>query len=109
MSKSIETSGEKISKDRRPIMRLIDLLGKKWMMRIIWELTEDPCSFRNLQQRCGNISPTVLNNRIKELISVNLVTKAKPNGYCLTDIGLKLIELFHPLNSWVKKWDKTIP
>ena len=98
----------KVSKNRRPIMRLIDLLGKKWMMRILWELTKDPCSFRNLQERCGNISPTVLNNRIKELISVDLVGKAKPNGYCLTDMGVELVELFHPLNSWVKKWDKAI-
>ena len=101
-------SRNSVSKNQRPIMRLIDLLGKKWMMRIIWELTGDPCSFRRLQERCGNISPTVLNNRIKELISVNLVTKAKPNGYCLTDIGMELVELFHPLNSWVNKWDKTI-
>jgi DNA-binding HxlR family transcriptional regulator len=96
------------SKNRRPIMLLIDLLGRKWMMRIIWELNQEKCSFRNLQKRCGNISPTVLNNRMKELIAANIVTKARPNGYQLTDIGLELIELFQPLNSWVKKWEKTI-
>ena len=90
-------------------MTLIDLLGKKWMMRILWELSQDPCSFRNLQQKCDNMSPTVLNHRMKELISVNLATKVVPGGYCLTDIGFELIELFHPLNSWVKKWEKTIP
>ena len=94
--------------NQRPIMLLIDLLGKKWIMRIIWELNQDTCSFRTLQSRCEKISPTVLNKRIKELIAANLVVKAKPNGYHLTGLGLGLIELFHPLNNWVKKWDKTI-
>ncbi len=93
---------------RRPIMLLIDLLGKKWAMRILWELNQEPCSFRTLQSRCGNISPTVLNTRVKELVAANLVAKAKPNGYHLADLGLELIELSRPLNKWVTKWEKTI-
>jgi DNA-binding HxlR family transcriptional regulator len=92
----------------RPIMLLIDLLGKKWIMRILWELNQEPCSFRALQSRCDKISPTILNKRIKELVAANLVAKAKPNGYYLNDLGLELIDLFHPLNDWVKKWKKTI-
>ena len=93
--------------NRRPIMVLIDLLGKKWVMRILWELNHEPCSFRTLQERCGKISPTVLSNRMKELTAANLVKKARLNGYHLTDIGLELIDLFQPLRGWVKKWEKT--
>jgi DNA-binding HxlR family transcriptional regulator len=92
----------------RPIMILIDLLGKKWVMRILWEMNQGPCTFRELQKRCGGTSPTIINRRIKELTDFNLIMKRQPRGYELTDLGIELIELFYPLNEWVKKWEKTL-
>lgn len=93
---------------QRPIVLLIDLLGKKWMMRILWELNQGPCTFRELQSRCGDISPTMVNKRVKELLEVNLLQKQKPSGYCLSPLGVELIELFDPVNAWASKWSKTL-
>ncbi len=92
---------------QRPIMVLIDLLGRKWLMRILWELRDHTCTFRELQNRCGNISPTIVNKRVKELVEANLVVKAKPNGYRLTPLGVELVDLFGPINKWTGKWKNT--
>ncbi len=76
-------------------------------MWILWELKQSTCTFRELQNRCGGASPTIINKRVKELTAVNLIIRAKPNGYMLTDLGVELVELFSPLDHWVKKWEKT--
>jgi DNA-binding HxlR family transcriptional regulator len=88
----------------RPIMELIDLLGKKWVLRILWEMNTGPCTFRQLQDRCGGISPTVINGRMKDLMAANLVDKDSPSGYQLTDLGKELLLLFIPLNQWAQQW-----
>ena len=90
----------------RPIMQLIDLLGTKWIMRILWEMNSGPCTFRELQDRCGGISPTMINNRMKDLIAENLVDKDSPSGYQLTALGKELVILFSPLNQWAEDWVK---
>ncbi len=93
---------------QRPIMLLIDLLGRKWLMRILWEMRLGTCSFRELQARCGSISPTVVNKRIKELIENKLLEKNQPSGYQLTALGQELIMLFDPIDQWVTKWEKSL-
>ena len=47
----------------RPIMALLDLLGRRWALRMLWELREGGLSFRALQERCDGVSPSVLNTR----------------------------------------------
>jgi hypothetical protein len=37
------------SQSGRPVMALLDLLGRRWALRTIWELREDSLSFRALQ------------------------------------------------------------
>lgn len=89
---------------RPAIAEIIELLGKKWVMRIIWELREEPLTFRALQVACGNISPTVLNSRLKLLEASILVEKNKPNGYRLSETGRDLLEVYKPLNQWASTW-----
>ncbi len=96
------------NKSRRPIMVFIDLVGKKWLLRILWELNDGPCTFRELQSRCGQISPTMINKRVKELTKANLIEKVKPKGYRLTGLGAELMELFDPFDNWLKTWEKTL-
>ncbi len=72
------------SKTGRPIMALLDLLGRRWLLRILWELREDPLSFRVLRERCGGISPTVLNRRLKEMREAGIVELRSGSGYTLT-------------------------
>ncbi len=88
---------------QRPIVQLIDLLGRKWVMRIIWELREGPCTFRALQERCGDISPTVVNARLKDLQTAGLLGRIAGEGYALTEQGHELIALFFPLDDFARR------
>ena len=92
----------------RPIVQLIDLLGKKWVLRILWELNENPCSFRGLQSRCGDLSPTIINTRIKDLCAAQLISKSPGVGYMLTQQGDELVKLFYPINDFANRWSESI-
>jgi len=92
------------STSSRPIMQLIDILGKKWVLRILWELNAGGCTFRQLQSRCGDLSPTIINTRIKDLCAASFVVKTEDSGYALTAQGEELIELFLPLNDFATRW-----
>ena len=47
-------------------MALLDLLGRRWTLRVIWELrTDAEPTFRELQQLCGDISSSVLAARLR--------------------------------------------
>ena len=51
----------------RPIMALLDLLGRRWSLRILWELRDAPLTSRRLRAACDEASPTVLQARLSEL------------------------------------------
>ena len=40
------------SRTGRPIMAALDLLGRRWALRVLWELRGGPLSFRELRARC---------------------------------------------------------
>jgi DNA-binding HxlR family transcriptional regulator len=86
-----------------PIMALLDLLGRRWTLRVIWELREETLTFRELQARCGNISSSVLNQRLAELRGAGVMEAAK-DGYALTDEGVRLLELYPPMQAWADRW-----
>src|ERR1700761_5051140 len=71
------------SQTGRPIMALLDLLGRRWALRVIWELRDGPLSFRELQTRGGAISSSVLNDRLAELREAGIVETTEA-GYRLT-------------------------
>lgn len=79
---------------------LLDLLGRRWAMRVIWELRGDPLTFRELQAACGGISPSVLNARLYELREAGVIEE----GFALTKHGQQLLEAMQPLDEWAKRW-----
>ncbi|ABE55047.1 helix-turn-helix, HxlR type [Shewanella denitrificans OS217] len=86
------------------IMAVFDLLGRKWNMRILWELNRGSLSFRGLQACCDDMSPSVLNTRIKQLTTAELLCST-PQGYQLTDLGLSLMVTLDPLREWSAQWE----
>jgi DNA-binding HxlR family transcriptional regulator len=94
------------SRTGRPIMVLLDLLGRRWTLRIVWELREEPRRFRELQALIG-ASPTIINTRLGELREAKLVELDEATGYRLTELGQELLRLFLPLHHWSEKWMKS--
>ena len=92
----------------RPIMALLDLLGRRWVMRIIWELRCTPLTFRELRERCDDMSPTVLNQRLRELRETGIADIAQAGGYTLSPMGVSLLASMMPLLHWSEEWEKTL-
>lgn len=84
-------------------MALLDLLGRRWALRLVWELRDGSLLFRELQERCDGMSSSVLNQRLRELREAGIVEPA-PRGYALTDEGRRLIDAYAPLNEWAERW-----
>ena len=93
----------------RPIMALLDLLGRRWTLRIIWELREQPLTSRALRAACDEASPTVLQSRLSELRDAGLVELEPASGYRLTTMGRELLENFLPLHRFAERWSKLKP
>jgi DNA-binding HxlR family transcriptional regulator len=84
-------------------MVLLDLFGRRWALRIAWELRDGALSFRELRSRCDDMSPSVLNQRLGELREAGLIERAA-GGYRLTGDGSELMALVLPLDAWAKRW-----
>jgi DNA-binding HxlR family transcriptional regulator len=96
------------SRTGRPQMALLDLLGRRWALRILWELRAgDAFTFRELQGRCGDISSSVLNDRLRELRDAGIVT-ADAGGYGLSADGRELLEALAPLDAWARRWARRV-
>lgn len=91
------------SRSGRPLMAALDLLGRRWALRILWELRGGALTFRALQERCSGVSPSVLNTRLAELREAALLD-AGPGGYALSAIGGDLGRALSPLSKWAEAW-----
>ena len=96
------------SRTGRPIMAALDLLGRRWALRVLWELRDGPHAFRALQERCGGVSPTVLNARLAELREALLVETREGEGYLLTTGGCELLVALAPLQGWADGWARRV-
>lgn len=85
-------------------MTLLDLLGRRMALRILWELSlaGEPLTFRALQQ-AAETNPSVLNARLKELRESRLVDHSR-DGYRLTAEGRSLVAVVLPLHEWAERW-----
>jgi DNA-binding HxlR family transcriptional regulator len=90
-----------------PINALFDLLGRRWALGILWYLGDGACAFRQLQERCGGISPSILNARLKELRDADIVARTL-DGYVLTERGAELRSFVVPLANWSANWSKDV-
>jgi DNA-binding HxlR family transcriptional regulator len=95
------------SKSGRPVMALIELMGRRWVLRILWELRGEALTFRALQEACGKISPSVLNQRIADMRETGLVELSE-DGYRLTNLGRELLAHLVPLTVWAETWAKAL-
>ena len=96
------------SRTGRPIMALLDLLGRRWTLRIVWELRGGPLTSRALRTACDDASPTVMQARLSELREAGLVELLAGDGYRLAPLGRELMECFLPLHHFAERWSKRI-
>lgn len=91
------------SRTGRPVMALLDLLGRRLALRVVWELRDgEPATFRELQGRCDGASSSTLNQRLAELAEVGIVEH--DGGYRLSPRGRELAPLLLDLQGWADDW-----
>ncbi|WKX73838.1 helix-turn-helix domain-containing protein [Streptomyces sp. XD-27] len=88
----------------RPLMAALDLFGRRWTLRVVWELHEGALGFRALRERCENMSSSVLRQRLVELIEARLVHQTPDGRYALTELGREARTALNPLVGWSATW-----
>src|SRR5262245_8377027 len=96
------------SRTGRPIMALLDLLGRRWALRVLHELRHGPLTFAELRTRCDAMSPSVLNQRLAELRRAGIVSLRTGAGYELTVEGAELCAALAPLQDWSRRWARKL-
>lgn len=87
------------------LAELFDLLGRRWTLRILWELRDRTLSFNDLRRAVGGMSQSVLVTRLTDLFGAGLVADV-PGGYRLTTLGRSLVRELDPVAGWAAGWER---
>lgn len=98
------TTAVRGSRSGRPVMALLDLLGRRWTLKIVWELREGALTSRALRALCDDASPTVMHQRLSELREAGFIEKRDEGGYELTGLGRELLQTSLPLYRFAERW-----
>jgi DNA-binding HxlR family transcriptional regulator len=86
----------------RPMPAALELFGRRWALRVVWELRREVLSFSRLREETG-ISPSVLTSRLRELAEAGVVERDDARCYRLTGTGRELARLLFELNRWAER------
>jgi DNA-binding HxlR family transcriptional regulator len=96
--------------DLCPVTETAKIIGKKWYLIILHELTRTPMGFNELKRAVRGISAKVLSENLGELEARGLVTRTVYSEspirveYGLTDKGRELDGIFLSMRIWGEKW-----
>ncbi|MEW2119416.1 helix-turn-helix domain-containing protein [Streptomyces sp. NPDC005474] len=85
-------------------MAALDLFGRRWSLRILWELRGGPVGFRPLQKQCDDMSSSVMRQRLTELLDARVVHQLPDSRYELTPLGRDACLALGPLVQWSERW-----
>ena len=96
-----------------PMYRIIEKLGKKWMLLILRAFTEKKrLRFSEIEAALPEINARILSERLSEMeeegLIVRMVEDAKPVAcyYEITEKGMDLRTIFSGVVAWSKKWER---
>ncbi|AUN41145.1 winged helix-turn-helix transcriptional regulator [Tsukamurella tyrosinosolvens] len=92
----------------RPMMAALDLFGRRWALRIVWELRFGKSRFSDLRNEIEGISSSTLSQRLSELSAAHIVTQTSDGAYRLSYQGKALLIALGPLELWAKAWAKAV-
>ena len=89
-------------------MAALDLLSRRWVLRIVWELRGGPLGFRQIQAQCGGMSPNTLSTRLSELREAGIVAHDENGDWTLTELGRDLGPAMRALSQWSERWAESV-
>jgi DNA-binding HxlR family transcriptional regulator len=96
--------------DLCPVTETAKIIGKKWYLIILHELTRSPMGFNELKRAVRGISAKVLSENLTELEARGLLVRSVYSEspirveYALTDKGRELDGVFASMRAWGEKW-----
>ena len=82
-------------------MAALDLLGRRWALRILWELRHGPLGARGpAGPAATTVLPACCDDRLAELSSAGLIARDDTGAYALTIQGRSLERALRPLDAW---------
>ena len=86
----------------RAVEGVLELLGRRWALRLVWELRRSTLSFSELRARTG-VSPSVLSLRLRELVEADVLERDTRRRYRLSGRGRELARILYELNRWAEQ------
>jgi DNA-binding HxlR family transcriptional regulator len=91
------------SRTGKDLAEVFELIGRRWTLRILWELRDRTLSFNDLRRAVGGMSQSVLVTRLTELFGAGLVNDVA-GGYELTPDGASLTRELARVEGWAGRW-----
>jgi DNA-binding HxlR family transcriptional regulator len=90
----------------RPVEDALDLFGRRWALRLVWELRRTALTFSELRRRT-EISPSVLSARLGELTAADVIDRDGGGRYRLSGRGRELARVLYEINRWAEQHHQT--
>ncbi|NKY20326.1 helix-turn-helix transcriptional regulator [Tsukamurella spumae] len=90
------------------MMAALDLFGRRWSLRIVWELRFGRTRFSELRTGIEGISSSTLSQRLSELTAAHIVTQTTDGAYRLSYQGKALLIALGPLELWAQAWARGV-
>ncbi|MEV6136933.1 helix-turn-helix domain-containing protein [Nocardia sp. NPDC051990] len=92
-----------------PMLATMELIGQRWILRVLWELEPGRLGFLELRRRMGNCSSSMLSTRLQYLQAAGVIAKNADKTYELTPAGHELTAALQPLWTWSERWTPQSP
>jgi DNA-binding HxlR family transcriptional regulator len=89
--------------DDGPLLELFEVLGRRWALRVLWELKDGGLTYRELAARVQGMSTSVLTDRLRELRAAGLAEHERGTGYRLSSHGRDLVAHLEHLGEWAAR------
>jgi len=89
---------------------VLEIIGSKWNLFIIWSLKDGTLRFSELQKRMNDVNSKTITKHLRDLEKIKIVTRTvyaevPPRvEYTLTEHGLAFLPVFEA----IRKWGKTL-
>ena len=89
--------------------RTLDLLGRRWALRILWELRAGATGAReSLRPIRRNAVDSVLYDRLRDLAASGLVERSHGDLYVLCELGVTLGSALKTSDTWAPSWSRSL-
>lgn len=84
----------------------LNILGGKWKLKILWQISKGAVRFNELQRRLGKITTKTLTQQLRELEEQKMLTRTVyPDNppkveYALTELGQTIQPVLKSLCEW---------